>query len=211
MDDQEYMQQMADEAFDTVDMLSSHRKGERERRTVAAFLRCLGVEFTPDELISSQSDPPDVIFRDGRFEVMLTLDGGRKMHADWKKKAAHCCSVQSIEALVEPYRPSAPMSWQELMPLIAGELDKKVSRYASKTCTQLDVLLYLNLRRRHLDPTSVVPIAGQLASQGWRSVCILFPPCSCVLSTTSESPAFLCQREGRTSQECQNWCGMFDL
>ncbi len=95
MDEREYMRRLADEAHDTVDMLSSHRKGERERRAAAAFLRCLGVDFYPDELVSPESDPPDVIFRDARFEVMIMLGEGRRMHADWKEKANQRESAQS--------------------------------------------------------------------------------------------------------------------
>jgi hypothetical protein len=38
MNEQEYLRQLADEADDTVDMLSSHWTGERERR---AGVRCL--------------------------------------------------------------------------------------------------------------------------------------------------------------------------
>jgi len=79
MDEREYMQQLAAEAHDTVDMLSSHRKGERERRAAAAFLRGLGVDFSPDELVTPKSDPPDVIFRGARFEVMIMLVKGSNL------------------------------------------------------------------------------------------------------------------------------------
>jgi len=81
MDEQEHLRQLTDEARDMVDMLSSPRKSERERRVVAAFLRCLGVGFCPVELIAQESDPPDVVFRDARFEVMICRDEGRKMPA----------------------------------------------------------------------------------------------------------------------------------
>ena len=122
MDERDYLRQLADKAHDTLHMLSSHRKAERERRACAAFLRCLGVYFSPHELVSPQNDPPDVLFRDTGFEVMIILDNGRKMHADWKKEASRRNSAQTLDDLVEPYHPSVPTSVEEAVRLIVAEL-----------------------------------------------------------------------------------------
>ena len=82
MHESESIRRLRAEAHDTVDMFA-YRKRELERRVVAAFLRCLGVDFSPDALVTPERDPPDVIFRDARFEVMTAFDEGRRMHADW--------------------------------------------------------------------------------------------------------------------------------
>lgn len=211
MDEREYVQQLAAEARDTVDMLSPHRKVERERRAVAAFLRCLGVDFSSEELVTPEREPPDVMFRDARFEVMIMLDAGRKMHADWKKKAEQRASAQSLKELVEPYHPSAPIPFHDVVPLVVAELGPKASHYGPNTCSQLDALLYINLLRRHLYPLSEVHIPKELHAQGWRSVCFLFAPYSHVLAVTPEAPEFLRQHEGSTRQECQTPDVMFDL
>lgn len=190
MDERKYIRWLADEARDTVDMLSSHRKGERERRTCAAFLRCLGVEFSPHDLVTPESDPPDVVFRDARFEVMIALDKESKMHADWKKESNRRESAQTLDDLLEPYHPSVPMSFEEAVCLVVGELGSKASRYGSKTCSQLDALVYINRERRHLYPISEVNVPVEIRSQGWRSVSFLFPPYSHVMLAATDAQNF---------------------
>jgi hypothetical protein len=49
------------------------------------------------------------------------LDKGRKMHADWKKEASRRDSAQNLDDLVEPYHPSAPMSFREAVCLVVAE------------------------------------------------------------------------------------------
>jgi len=211
MDEREYIRQLAAEAHDTMDMLSSHRKGERERRVVAAFLRCLGVDFSSDELVTPESDPPDVIFRGARFEVMIMLDEGRKMHADWKKKANQRDAAQSLDDPIESYHPSVPIPFRDMVSLVIAEIGRKASHYEPNTRSQLDALLYINLLGRHLYPLSEAHVPWELQAQGWRSVCFLFAPYSHVLSVTPETPIFLRHYEGSTRQECQNPDMMFDL
>lgn len=212
MDEREYLRQLAVEAYDTVNMLSSPRKSERERRTVAAFLRCLGVDFSSEDLKTPKSDPPDVDFRTAHFEVMIKLDEGRKLHSDWKNKANQLDSTQCIEKLVEPYHPSTPVPFQDIVKLVIEELDRKASRYGQNTCSQLDALLYINLLGKHLyPPLSNAHVPEKLHTQGWRSVCFLFVPYGHVLAVTPEAPKFLRQYEGRTRQKCQNLDVLFDL
>lgn len=211
MNEREYVRQLADEAHDTLDMLSRHRKGERERRAAAAFLRCLGINFLPDELVTPESDPPDVIFRDARFEVRMILDEGRKIHADWKMKVNHCDSARSLNDLNGGYRPSIRIPFQDVVSLVITELGKKASHYGPETCSQLDALLYVNILGRHLYPISEAHVPRELQVQGWRSVCFLFVPYSHVLSVTPEAPVFLRQYERSTRQECQNPDAMFNL
>ncbi len=211
MNERDYIRRLADEARDTVDMLSFHRKGEREQRSCAAFLRCLGVDFSPDELVTAENDPPDVVFRDARFEVMIVLDEGMEMHADWKKEASRRDSAQSLDDLAEPYQPSVPMSFKEAVCLVVAKLCPKAFHYGPKTCSQLDILVYIDLARRHLYPISEVNVPTELRSQGWRSVCFLFLPYSHVLFAAPEAPEFLRCLEGRTRQECNNPDVWFEL
>src|SRR5262245_31430472 len=211
MDEREYVRQLAADAHKTVEMLSSHRKVERERRVVAAFLRCLGVDFSPEELVATECDPPDVMFRDARFEVMIVLDEGRRMHADWKKKAEQRDCAQSLEEVVESYHPSSPVPFQDIVSLVIAELGETASHYGPNTCSQLDALLYINLLGKYPHPLSKAYVPEELHAQGWRSVCFLFAPYSHVLAVTPKPPEFLHQHEGRTRQECQNPDIMFDL
>lgn len=211
MTEREYIQRLADDAHDTVNLLSSSRKGERERRVCAALLRSLGVGFSPHELTAAESDPPDVIFRDARFEVMIMLDAGRKMHADWKARAEQRDTAKTLEELLEPYHPTAPMTLAEAVDLITADLAQKASHYGSRMCSGLDALVYVNLRERHLDPESRAEVPAGLRSQGWRSVCFIFPPYSGVLLAAPEAPNFLRECERSTRQEWQNADTLFEL
>jgi len=199
-----YVRRLAAEAHDTVDMFSSHRMGERERRAAAAFLRCLGVDFSPDELVTPEGDPPDIIFRDARFELMIMLDDGRKMHADWKEKANQRSAAHFLDNLIESYHPSVPIPLGDVVSVVIARLGKKVSHYGSITCSQLDALVYINFLGRHLYPLSEAHVPRELQAQGWRSVSFFFAPYSHVLSVTPDAPTFLRRIEGRMRQECQN-------
>jgi len=211
MTEREYIQKLASDAHDTVHLLAPGRKREREQRVCAAFLRCLGVDLSPDELTAPASDPPDVAFRDAKFEVMIVLDVGRRMHADWKARASKLDASETMEDLLEPYRPTVPMALAELVDLITAKLAQKASHYGSEVCSELDALVYVNLRRRHLDPRFRAEVPAGLKSQGWRSVCVLFPPYSLVLLAVPEAPNFLRGCEGATRQRCQDPDAMFEL
>jgi hypothetical protein len=211
MNEQEYLKLLADEAHDTVDFLSSRRKAERERRACAAFLRCLGVCFSPDELVTPERDPPDLIFRDACFEVMLVLDEGRKMHAESKKEAVRRDLAESLDDLIQPYHPSQPISFMEVVDRVIADLHQKASHYGAKTCSQLDALVYVNYEGKHLSFSSEANVPGKLQNQDWRSASFLFPPYSHVLFTLPKAPNFLRSVEGISKQECGNPDVWFDL
>lgn len=208
MNEQEYIQLLAKEAHDTIDMLSPHRRCEREIRTCAAFLRCLGVQFSLDELAAPESDPPDVIFRDARFEVMILLDPQRTMHSDWKDTANQRDGAKNLSDLEKPYSPSAPISMQNISDCITVALAQKASHYGSRTCSELDALVYVNLQRYHIYPVSLVAIPAELRVHGWRSVCFVSPPYSYVFFGL---PEFLRVVAGQIRQEYKCLGGLFDL
>lgn len=211
MTERDYIRRLADDAHDTVDLLSSRRKGERERCMCAAFLRSLGVGFSPCELIVPKSDPPDVIFRDARFELMIMLDAGREMHADWKALAEQRDTAKSLDELQERHLPSVPMALAEVVNRITAELAQKASRYDTNTRSGLDALVYFNLRGRHLDPGSRADVPVGLRSQGWRSVSFIFPPYSQVLLAAPTAPSFLRECEGSIRCEWGNCDTLFEL
>lgn len=176
----------------------------------AAFLRCLGVEFSPEEITLPESDPPDVVFRDARFEVMIILDEDRKMHADWKAEASKRHSATRLDDLGKPYHPSSPMEPAEVADRLVAGLAKKASRYGPKTCSELDALVYINIQKKHFYPASQIEVPEELQSQGWRSVSFIFSPYSHVVFTTSEAPDLLRGYEGHIKQECKNPDGIFE-
>ena len=70
--DDTYLASLRTHAVETRILLSNPMKPERERMVVRAFLRCLGISFTEDEIVSGNDEPVDVLLvmpdsRNGRF------------------------------------------------------------------------------------------------------------------------------------------------
>lgn len=211
MNERDHVKKLVEQADDTVDLLSSRCKNERERMICAAFLRCLGIEFSPKEITVPERDPPDLVFQGAQFEVMIVLDEERKMHADWKAKANMRHAAKRLDDLGGAYHPSSPMEPAEVADRLVTALAQKATHYDPKTCSELDALVYINLQKRHLYPISKIEVPGELRSQGWRSVSFVFSPYSHVVFTAAEAPDFLRGHEGHTKQECKNPDGIFEL
>jgi hypothetical protein len=60
------------------------------------------------------------------------------------------------------------------------------------------VLVYVNLKKRHLYPTEPWPINADLATMGWRSVSVIMEPYARVLFARSDAPGFLRDAVGET-------------
>ncbi len=84
MTDNEFIQAAIEAREEAVRFFSSASKSERELWVAKEFLENLGAEFSDDELIVPENDPPDVVFRDVLFEVKEILDQGRRRHAEFK-------------------------------------------------------------------------------------------------------------------------------
>jgi len=163
-EDKEYLNLLVTGAQDTNYFLSNKRKPERERRSCAAFLRCLGVSFTSQEITSAESDPPDVIFRSARIEVLEILDQGRKRHDEWKMELQRSKTAKAFNDLLRPYKPREPLPYIEIVKLITEALAKKAVRYGYNVCADLDALVYVNLLSNVLDPNSSIPNTEELVS-----------------------------------------------
>jgi hypothetical protein len=60
--DDTYLASLRTHAAETRTLFSNPMKPERERMVVRAYLRCLGIPFTEDEIASSNDEPVDVLF-----------------------------------------------------------------------------------------------------------------------------------------------------
>ena len=207
MTSEEWLAAVREEAFDTVEMLSNARKPERERRTCAAFLRCAGIAFQPDQLIASTTEPPDVLFDAARFEVAIVLADDRRMHAEWRGRAERRKAAREIEDLFEPYEPPEILTRQLLIDEILPIATRKAEHYARSAsgCAGLDLLVYVN-QNVTFDIETPGPPLDNLARLGWRSVSILVPPHSYVVLAEAAAPRFLLERLGTPTSE---WTELF--
>ena len=208
-----WLEALREDADDTVDLLSSERQGETERRTCAAFLRCAGIEFEPAQLISSKTEPPDVLFGLARFEIALVLPT-RKMHEEWKAIARRRREAKTISDLLEPYRAPETLTRQQVIDLVMPMADKKARRYCARgvSCADLDLLLYVN-QSVVMDVNSPGPSYDLLVQQGWRSLSILIPPHSYVVFAGDKAPACIF---GHVAKPTAAWtahglAGLFDI
>ena len=183
---------LLDNARDTVDLLANTRRVDRERSTCAAFLRCAGVAFLPDQLVRSATKPPDVLFENACFEVALYLPPGRRMHDEWRERVRQYQKARTLEELIEPYSPPPTITQQQLVELVIPIATQKATHYASRRidCGNIDLLVYID-DALVLDPASPQPDVTQLLGQGWRSVSALLPPYAYVLFTNASAAQFL--------------------
>ncbi len=71
MDDSDYLRLLTIQAEQANAFLSNARKWERERWVCQRLLQGLNIAHRNEDFTPATEEPPDVLFRDGRFEVFL--------------------------------------------------------------------------------------------------------------------------------------------
>lgn len=208
-DEAEYLRKLREHVGETRRIFSNKRKPERERMVCRAFLRCVGIEFDDKEIMPSDTEPIDVIFRAAKFQIRELMEPDRKRGDELKEFQQKVEDATSIEDLATPYSPPRPLSFQELVPELTKALSEKAVKYGTG-CRDLDALIYVNLEGRHLDADSVMADLSKLRGQGWRSVSVLFPPYSVVLFADSTAPNLIQITAGRPISKWDNWDTLFD-
>src|SRR5712692_5963961 len=119
-----YIAKLQVHAADTRTLLSNPQKQERERAVCRAFLRTIGLRFTDREITAPCDDPPDVCFRDARFEIRDYL-AGRPRGDAWKQRHTRWAKDRRISDTSEPLKWPTPMRRAELVNAVAGALKSK--------------------------------------------------------------------------------------
>ena len=210
-DEKEYISRLTKHAEDTVSFLSSKKKSDRERSVCIAFLRCLGISFSIDDVVSVDRDPPDVSFQGANFEIVEDIDEERVRHAEWKDKVEMLKKAETLDEIMEPYKASEPISFSAVTSRITGLLNKKANKYSKGVLKDLDALVYVNLLNRHLDASTKVENINDLIAQGWRSVSMVMPPYGHVYYANESSPDFLLKAQGKTLDNWENLDSLFTL
>ena len=214
MDEKEYLEKVRRHARETRSLLSNSQKAERERMTVCAFLRCIGVDYSVYEIRSKpeQNDPVDVEFRDAHFQVTSLL-GDKKPGRLWQERERDWENADSVSDLLEPWSDSEPISYDEISREVAKHLKRKATHYGNRTCAKVDALVYIDPHpKRHLWPLEPVPEHHKdLVQQGWRSVSMIILPYGSVLAACRGASEFLLSRNGQILMEWGRPDGWFDL
>jgi hypothetical protein len=190
--DKEYLEKIRKYATEVRMFLGNKMKPERERSVCRAFLRTLGVSFKEGEIIAPANEPVDVMFREARFQIKDILESDHRRSDAWKDKQRKYETATSIDEAIETDRPimPSPVDLNALIPEVTTALSEKANKYGI-TCQDLDMLIYLDLRKRFLAAGSTELRAEPLKAQGWRSVSLLFPPYGVVLFAKPEAADFL--------------------
>ena len=196
--DKEYLEKLRNYATEIRTFLSNKMKPERERSVCCAFLRTLGIPFKDSEVIAPANEPADVMFREARFQIKDILESDHLRGDVWKDNQHKYETATSIDEAIETDRPPmpTPVDLNALIPEVTAVLSEEVNKYFT-TRQDLDMLIYLDLRKRFLAAESAAPNVESLKAQGWRSVSLLFPPYGVVLFAKPEAPDFLKAAEAK--------------
>jgi hypothetical protein len=199
--EKEYISDLISHTRDSATFFSNSMKSERERSVCAVFLRCLGVDFTTNEIVVEKNDPPDAIFGLARFEIMELYEKGRKRHDEYRERLKELQQANSIKDTLISIKWPAPISYGLIYSIIGSELSTKAEKYGSDKCSSLDALVYVSLSKRFLNTNSEIPKFDKIMAQGWRSVSFVIPPYSHVVYCKEGAPKFLSEFEGKTRME----------
>jgi hypothetical protein len=172
----------------------------QERTAVHGFLQVLGIAHTANDIIKQGPEPIDVWFQDARFQVTEIMHPPRPRDREVRLRAERARAARRLDDLMEPGTiTSEPMEPREVLESVYERARDKTAHYAQQ-CSSVDLLVYVNLCRRHLYPIEPFPEARNLEVLGWRSVSLVMERFAIVLSAHSTAPAFLRGRVGKGAE-----------
>lgn len=196
--DEEFLEDRRDALRESIRYFSVKNKPERERWVCHEFIQNLGLIYNEAEIQTSRDEPPDVIFRDCRFEIKEVLDPGRCRHDEYKASLRKALKATDPQELLTEFKP------QDITPLQIGdrifkELEALQNRYAPDARRHLDILFYVNLQK-HFLKAGPLPAAAKFAPYGWRSVSAIMGRGALTMFTAPDAPAFLTSSVGKLIQ-----------
>lgn len=197
MDEQEFISQRRKDLEASVAYFAPQIKNERERWVVDAFVQNLGISPANGEIVSIKQDPPDVAFRDARFETKEILDPGRRRHAEYKQELERAQNITDAKDLLTPFTPK-DMNLGEIYRLCRKEA-ASLDKYSSDFKRGTDLLLYVNLRHVMYVTEQPYPDTTELEATGWRSVSFVMGRRSGCFYARPDAPGFIRQAVGCVS------------
>ncbi|KPB72069.1 DUF1780 domain-containing protein [Pseudomonas cannabina] len=200
MDDSDYLRLLTIQAEQANAFLSNARKWERERWVCQRLLQGLNIAHRNEDFTPATQEPPDVLFRDGRFEVFFVLDEGRRLNDEWREELQRRRSAFSLSQLVRREAKPKRIPASELLHRLAPTLHKKSTNYRERGIDlgQLDIIAFASLKREVLDLNSHFPPPTEYLRQGWRSLSLVGPTFARVLFAHPGAPDFLRTNLGRS-------------
>jgi hypothetical protein len=185
-------------SVENAEFFSRAGKPLQERTVVHGFLRVVGIEHVDGDIIKRGPEPIDVWFADARFQVTEIMDPNRPRDREMRQQAERVKAARSLDDLWESGTiTSKPIQPDAALELVVERAKEKAVHYAGD-CSGIDLLVYVNLRGRHLYPTSPFNPAPELRAQKWRSVSLVMERFGIVLLANSSAPKFLHDSVGKS-------------
>ncbi|MFA5180222.1 MAG: DUF1780 domain-containing protein [Syntrophales bacterium] len=197
------------------EMLLRQTSGERrEMLSVAAFLELSGIDFNPEQLCSSESQPPDVVFKYAtyraprpescNFEVTEVLPEHIRRHDGMSD------AIEAIDGCIAENRSSSeyvsqngpilksktPMTLDCFQASLRKAVHKKNEHYRKRmnkpvNIGELDLLIVVQLSDRFLMAEQVDMGLDDTMIHPWRSVSFIMEPFCGVIYTGTNCPSLL--------------------
>ncbi len=198
MTDEEFFENRRRALQESVEYFSVKNKPKRERWVCHEFILNLGLSYDEAEVITPDDEPPDVVFRDCRFEIKEILDSGRRRHAEYKASLQKALKATDPQDLLEQFTPH-DITPQQIGDRILKELKALQNHYALATRRNLEILFYVNLQE-HFLKVGPMPPAIAFALYGWRSVSAILGWSALVIFAALDAPLFLASNVGTLTQ-----------
>lgn len=186
MDDREFLALRIKDLEASVAYFAPGNKQESERWVAESFVQNLRFPYNQSEIVSPDDDPPDVEFREPRFEIKERLDTGRRRHDEYKQELERARSLTNAKELLKMFTPK-DSSLEEIYRLCEQVALSLNSKYPKAVRSKLDLLLYVNLSDVMYVTEQPYPDTSALAS------------CSCCFYARSDAPLFIQQAVGHVS------------
>lgn len=186
---QEHLDAVREGLARSVEFFTSENKPERERWVAREFVRNLNVHARESSFVSPPDDPPDVQYRECRFEVKEVLDPGRRRHQEYRDELARALTATNSSELLKQYTPK-DISPYQVGELVLGQVQALSVKYESRLKRSLDLLVYVNLLEHTLDGDDM-PTWERFRGHGWRSVSALVGASSLVFCAERDAPRLL--------------------
>lgn len=182
------------------DRFSRAFKNWREWNIAVQFLRNLHIGMDDSEVFCCPEDPPDVLYKDARFETKEIMDKDRRRHDE--VKAARLRDRQSGGKPNFSRASVIDLTPQDAGQLVINELEG-LSRYQEKIRAQTDLLFYIN-KINHWFDSGPMPDASLFSPYGWRSVsAVVASGTSIVFHAAEDAPPFLRDNAGRVRRRIE--------
>jgi hypothetical protein len=139
MENEEFLKDRRCALEKSIEYFSAKNKQERERWVCTEFIKNLGIAFDETEVLSPNDDPPDVTFRDARFEIKEVLDPGRRRHAEYKASLRKAVETSDPLDLVGQFTLQDNITPLQLGNRILKELESFNGHYAPSVRANLDL------------------------------------------------------------------------